>query len=238
MRVLRRSAERFHTETSWLNSRHTFSFGHHFDPRWRGFGNLLVVNDDVVAPGGGFATHGHRDMEIVSYVVEGALAHRDSMGNGATIARGEVQRMSAGTGVRHSEFNASQAGSVRFLQLWFLPTALGLPPSYAQAPIDEAGRRGQLALLAGPAGEGGVVAMNADVRLYGAVLGDGEVVRFDVPAGRGAWVQIVTGAAALDGDALVVGDGAGVVAEPGAPTALRLVGREGGAEVLVFDVVG
>ncbi|MCB9739849.1 MAG: pirin family protein [Deltaproteobacteria bacterium] len=238
MRILRRSAERFHTEISWLNSRHTFSFGHHFDPKWRGFGTLLVLNDDVVAPQGGFATHGHRDMEIVSYVVEGALAHKDSMGNGTTIRRGEVQRMSAGTGVRHSEYNATPGGSVRFLQLWFPPTTLGLQPSYAQASIDENARRGRFALLAGPEGEGGVVSMHADARLYGAILADDEVTTFDVPQGRGVWVQVVTGHVALDGEDLDEGDGVGVLLEPGEPTTLRLAGTRGGAEVLIFDVAG
>lgn len=238
MRVIRRSAERFHTQISWLDSRHTFSFGHHFDPRWQGFGSLLVLNDDRVAPGGGFATHGHRDMEIVSYVVHGALAHKDSMGNGTTIARGEVQRMSAGTGVRHSEYNATPRGEVRFLQLWFPPTALGLPPSYEQAPIDEASRLGAWALLAGPVGAGGVVSMHADARLYGAILRPGEALELALPPGRGGWLQVVQGQVALDDGRLEEGDGLALLPEAEAPTRLQIAGGQGGAEVLLFDVAG
>ena len=238
MRILRRSGERFSTRMAWLASRHTFSFGHHYDPRWRGFGTLLVLNDDVVTPGGGFPTHGHRDMEIVSYVVRGGLAHKDSMGHGTTIVRGEMQRMSAGTGVRHSEYNASQTADARFLQLWFPPVALGLTPGYEQASIDESTRRGRFALLAGPPGEGGVVSMHADARLYGAILAEGEVASFDIPADRGAWVHIVEGAAGVDGEAMAEGDAVGVVPEPGEPRVVRVVGGSGGAEVLIFDVAG
>ena len=240
MRFIRRANERFHTQISWLDSWHTYSFGHHFDPRWQGFGNVLVINDDTVAPGGGFGTHGHRDMEIVSYVVAGALSHNDSMGNGSTIRRGDVQRMSAGTGVRHSEMNAGGPGErVHFLQLWFPPSALGIAPGYEQRAVADADRRGKLALLAAPPGEGGVVSMHADARLLGTLLEDGEAVAHRVAAGRGAWVHIVTGEATVDGEAVSAGDGVGFgfPGEGDGTGVVRIAGGRGGAEILVFDVM-
>ncbi len=239
MQIIRRAHERFHTQISWLDSWHTYSFGHHFDPRWQGFGNVLVINDDTVAPGGGFGTHGHRDMEIVSYVVSGALGHKDSMGNGSTIRRGDVQRMSAGTGVRHSEMNAGGPGeTVHFLQLWFPPSALGIQPGYEQRAVRDEDRRGKLALLAAPPGEGGVVSMHADARLLGALLDDGEAVAHRVGAGRGAWVHIVTGRATVDGAAVAAGDGVGVgfPGEGDGTGVVRIAGGSGGAEILIFDV--
>ncbi len=239
MRIERRAGERFHTEIGWLDSWHTFSFGGHFDPRWRGFGNVLVINDDRVAPGGGFATHGHRDMEIISYVVSGALGHRDSMGNGSTIRRGDIQRMSAGRGVRHSEANAGKGREeVHFLQLWFPPVALGIEPGYEQRAVRDEDRRDKLALLAAPPGEGGVVAVHADARLLGALLGDGAIVMHRVAAGRGAFVHVVTGELLVDGVAFGAGDGVGIEgADLGAEGGVvRIAGARGGAEVLVFDV--
>lgn len=238
MRIIRLSEERFHTQIGWLNSRHTFSFGHHFDPRWRGFGNLLVLNDDTVAPGAGFGTHPHRDMEIVSYVVDGALEHRDSMGTGSVIRRGDVQRMSAGTGVMHSEYNHSKDATVRFLQLWFPPTERGIEPGYEQKAISLQKRRGQLRVLASQTGEAGSVTIHSDARLLGTLLARGESVTHQVQAGRGAWIHVVQGKAMVDGEALGEGDALAIRDEARAVTIEGAGGDDDPlAEVLVFDVL-
>src|SRR5438552_1115086 len=199
MMTLRRAAERGRSELDWLDSRHTFSFADYHDPRWMGFRDLRVINEDRVQPGRGFGTHAHRDMEILTYVIEGEIQHRDSMGNGSIIRPADVQRMSAGTGVTHSEFNPSPAEPVHFLQIWILPEQAGMPPGYEQRkfPVDE--KRGMLRLVASRDGRDGSVTVHQDVDLFAVVLEAGEVVTHPLQHGRHAWIQVVTGAVALDG---------------------------------------
>lgn len=228
---IHRAADRFHTDAGWLDSRHTFSFGHHYDPTREGFRGLRVVNDDRVAPGGGFGTHGHRDMEIVSYVVEGALAHRDSLGTGSVIRPGDVQRMSAGTGIRHSELNPSDTEPVRFLQLWFLPNARGVTPGYEQRAVPAEERRGRLRLLVDPDGADDAVSIHADARLFGALLEPGEEVSHSPADGRHTFVQVVRGAVDVGGVSLAEGDGL-ATSDP-APLTLTATAS---AEVLLFDL--
>ncbi len=208
--ILRPSAERGHADHGWLDTRHTFSFAHYFDPRHMGFRSLRVINDDVVKPGAGFPTHGHRDMEIVTYVVSGALAHKDDTGGAGVIRRGEVQVMSAGTGIRHSEFNASRQEDVRLLQIWILPPRDGLPPSYAQVAVPEAEKRNRLALLAGPEGSGAALPLHQDARVHAALLDAGRSVVHPLLPGRAAWVQVVDGEISVNGTAMRRGDGLAV----------------------------
>lgn len=229
--VVRRSSERGLAEHGWLRSLHTFSFADYHDPRHMGFRALRVINEDRVQPGRGFGAHGHRDMEIVSYVLEGALAHRDSLGTGSTIRPGEVQRMSAGTGVTHSEMNASATEPVHFLQIWILPERRGLPPSYEQKAFAAEERRGALRLVASRDGAEGSVVIHQDVALYATLLKQGERVTHEVRPGRHAWIQVARGAVDLGGERLESGDGAST-SDAGV---LELVGR-GSAEVLVFDL--
>jgi hypothetical protein len=228
---VRRAEDRGHARLDWLESRHTFSFGDYQDPEQTGFSNLRVINEDRVAPAGGFAAHGHRDMEIVSYVLDGALEHRDSMGNGSVMRPGDVQRMSAGTGVRHSEFNASRTEPVHFLQIWLLPNRDGVEPGYDQRHFPEAERRDRLRLLVSPDGRDGSIAAHQDALLYGTLLGDGAVVEHALGATRKGYVHLARGRAELNGTELHAGDGARLADEP----AIRLTGR-GGAEILVFDL--
>ncbi len=219
------------TRTGWLDSRHTFSFAHYRDPQQMGFRSLRVINEDRVVPGAGFPPHGHRDMEIISYVLEGVLEHSDSLGNGTRIRPGEVQRMSAGTGVRHSEFNPSTTEPLHFLQIWILPDQLGLPPSYEQKafPIDE--RRARLRLVAAPAGEHGAVTLHQDARPFTAQLRSGQGVVHAVEPGRGVWFQVVRGIVALNGTEMRAGDGAAVENEG------RIESEaETDAEILLFDL--
>ena len=230
--VLRRSGDRFHTDAGWLDSRHTFSFGGHWDPEHQGFRTLLVINDDRVAGGGGFPTHGHRDMEIVSYVLEGELAHRDSMGNGSVIRPGDVQRMSAGTGVHHSEMNPSRDRPVRFLQIWIQPDRRGLVPSYEQTHFPPEDRRGRLRLVASRDGREGSVTIHQDAAIHAAILGRGERVEHRVAPGRHAWIQVARGAARLDGTALEEGDGART-SDAGT---LAIGGTAPETELLLFDL--
>ena len=192
MIVKRPSEERGQTRLPWLDSRHSFSFGEYYDPRHMGFGALRVINEDWVAPAGGFATHGHRDMEIVTYVIEGALEHKDSLGNGSIIRPGEVQRMSAGTGIRHSEFNPSQTQGVHLLQIWIQPDRQGLQPSYEQKTAPRAARDGRFVRIAGP-GEDAVVGIHQDARILAAEVAPGVAVAHDPGPGRRAWVQVVRG---------------------------------------------
>ncbi len=213
----------------WLLSYHSFSFADYADPAHMGFRALRVINDDVIRPGGGFDTHGHRDMEIITYVVEGALAHRDSTGSSGVLARGDVQYMSAGTGVRHSEVNASKTQDVRLLQIWILPPRRGLPPSYTQRTVADAAKRDTLALIAAPDGP---LSTHQDVRLYASLLGAGATVRHVLTPGRGAWVQVVTGAIAVNGIAMAEGDGLALEDEPEIH-----ITSDGGAEFLLFDLV-
>lgn len=226
-----RAADRGVTDFGWLDSRHTFSFGDYHDPRHMGFRSLRVVNDDRVAAGGGFPTHPHRDMEILSYVLSGTLEHRDSMGNGTAVRPGEWQKMSAGTGVRHSEFNPSRTEPVHFLQIWIQPARKGLPPGYDQRLFPEAEKRGRWRTVASPDGRDGSIVVHQDVLLSAAVLGPGESVRYDLPAGRGAWLHVLRGAVTANGRELSAGDAAAVEGEP----VIEVVGREEG-EVLLFDL--
>src|SRR5581483_11801666 len=195
------------SRTGWLDSRHTFSFADYWDPAQMGFRALRVINEDRVIPGAGFPTHGHRDMEIVTYVLSGALAHKDSLGNGAVIRPGEVQRMSAGTGILHSEFNASKSEGVHFLQIWIVPDRAGLPPGYEQKTFPPAERHGRLRLVAAPDGAEGAVTLHQDARLYLAALGAGERVTHAIAKGRGLWLQVARGIVALDGTEMREGDG-------------------------------
>ena len=228
---IRRGSDRGHRNYGWLDTFHTFSFNDYHDPDFMGFRSLRVVNEDRVAPGEGFGTHPHRDMEIVTYVLSGALAHRDSMGNGSVIRPGEVQRMSAGTGVTHSEFNHDANEKVHFLQIWVLPERKGLSPSYEQRAFPEAGNKGNLRLLASRDGRDGSVTIHQDVSLFVTRLGKGESVAVALAAGRYAWAQVVRGAVTLNGRSLSAGDGAAVSEESG----FTLEGTVP-AEVLVFDL--
>ncbi len=233
MLTVRRAEDRGHADHGWLDTRHTFSFADYRDERFMGFSDLRVVNEDRVAPGQGFGTHGHRDMEILSYVLDGELSHRDSMGNGSIIRPGEVQRMSAGTGVTHSETNASRDRPVHFLQIWILPAERGLPPGYEQRAFPEAERRGRLRVLASPDGRDGSVTIHQDAVMLGAILAPGETVRHAIPAGRVAWVQVARGEVTVNGERLRAGDGLAAVDE----AALAIAGAgSADADVLVFDL--
>ena len=229
MITIRKSNERGHFDHGWLNTFHTFSFADYYDPSNMGFRALRVINEDTVAPGGGFGTHAHRDMEIVTYVLEGGLAHRDSMGNGGVISPGEVQRMSAGTGVRHSEMNASDKDSVHFLQIWIIPERGGITPSYEQKRFEAADRRGRLRLIASPDAREGAVKLHQDVEIYSSLL-DGQNVTHTFKPGRSGWIQVARGEAEVNGHKLVAGDGAAVVDE----RTINIGGR--GSEVLLFDL--
>jgi redox-sensitive bicupin YhaK (pirin superfamily) len=224
------AAARGHTDIGWLDSRHTFSFGEWYDPAHMGFRALRVINDDRVAPGGGFPTHGHADMEIVSYVLEGGLEHKDSIGTGSVIRPGDVQRMSAGTGVRHSEFNASRTEPVHFLQIWIIPDRRGHKPGYEQKNFPEAERSGRLRLVASSDGREGSVTLHQDVALYAGVLDEGQQAKLALAPGRHAWVHVARGGATVNGKRLGEGDGAAVSDE----RALTIDGH--GGEVLVFDL--
>jgi redox-sensitive bicupin YhaK (pirin superfamily) len=231
MIAIRRADERGRTDWGWLDSRHTFSFGEYFDPRHMGFRSLRVINDDRVTPGAGFGTHGHRDMEILSYVLEGGLEHEDSTGGGGVIRPGEIQFMRAGTGVRHSEYNASKTEPVHFLQIWIVPDTTGLRPGYGQQPFDaEAARRG-FVMLASKDGRAGSIQVQQDVSLLVARLGEGEEREHALAPGRHAWLHVARGSVGLGGHDLGEGDGAAASGE----TTVRLVGR-GDAEVLLFDL--
>ena len=228
---LRRAAERGTTRIDWLDSRHTFSFGGYRDPRFVGFHDLLVINEDKVRPGAGFPTHPHRDMEIISYVVDGALAHRDSLGTGSVIRPGEVQRMSAGTGIRHSEFNASTDEAVHFLQIWITPERPDLDPGYEQVTLPPVDGASQLDLIGGPAGGSQAVTIHQDVTLWRASLKPGETMRHPLAAGRAAWVQVVHGHARVNGCEMAAGDGLGMEGEP----EVTMTGTDK-AELLIFDL--
>ncbi len=229
--IIRRAEERGTANFGWLDSRHSFSFGGYYDPRHMGFGPLRVINEDRVAPGGGFPTHPHRDMEIISYVVEGGLAHRDSTGTSSVIRPGDVQRMSAGTGVRHSEYNASESDPVHFLQIWIIPERQGLKPSYEQKTFSADEKRGKLRLVGSQDGRDGSVTIHQDVDLYATLLEPGESVSHRMTAGRGGWVQVIDGALTVNGEALRAGDGVSI---SGADE-LHLE-AQAATEALVFDM--
>jgi redox-sensitive bicupin YhaK (pirin superfamily) len=228
---LRPAHERGHTKVSWLDSAHTFSFNNYYDPRHMGFRQLRVINDDWVQPGAGFGTHSHRDMEIITYVLEGALEHRDSTGNGSVICPGDVQRMSAGTGISHSEYNQSQTAPVHFLQIWILPDQQGLKPGYEQRPFAPAELRGQWHLMAARDGRGDAVTVHQDVDVLVALLEPGERVTYRLQSGRHAWVQVADGGGRLNDVSLKVGDGASV----SNIAALDFVASDR-SEVLLFDL--
>ena len=230
--ILHRPADaRGRADFGWLDSRHTFSFGNYHDPAWMGFGPLRVINEDRVAPGGGFAPHAHANMEILSYVLEGALQHRDSLGTGSVIRPGDLQRMSAGSGITHSEFNASPDASVHFLQIWIQPDRLNISPSYAQRQFPDSERRGVLRLLASPGGADESLTMQQDACVYAALLAPGERVEHALAKGRRAWVQLARGALTLNGQLLAAGDGAGVSED-----AMLVLQASEDAEVLMFDL--
>ena len=230
--VLRKSEQRGRANFGWLDSKHSFSFGHYYDPDHMGFGPLRVINDDRVAPGGGFPTHPHGDMEIISYVLEGALQHKDSIGTGSVIRPGDLQRMSAGTGIRHSEFNASKTDPVHFLQIWIVPEKTGLTPSYEQKTFSAEEKRGKLRLIGSRSGRDGSVTINQDVDLYASILGDGDAISHEVKPGRAVWIQVASGRATLNGQQLSAGDGVAVEASG----RIDLAGTTDEGEVLLFDL--
>jgi quercetin 2,3-dioxygenase len=231
MITIRRGGDRGGAHHGWLDTKHTFSFADYHDPAHMGFRDLRVLNEDRVTPGKGFPTHSHRDMEILSWVLEGELEHRDSMGNGSVIRPGELQRMSAGTGVRHSERNPSSENPLHFLQIWIFPERNGLEPSYEQKEFPEGGRRGRLRVIASPDGRNGSVTIHQDVSLSAALLDGGEKASIAIPPGRSAWVQVARGSVELNGKPLEAGDGAAVSREE----RLELANGKA-AEVLVFDL--
>ena len=230
MNELRRAAERGYVDHGWLRSFHSFSFADYHDPRHMGYGPLRVINEDRVQPGAGFGTHGHRDMEIISYVLEGELAHKDSMGNGSTIVPGDVQRMSAGRGVQHSESNQDKHGVTHFLQIWIEPDVRGIVPEYEQKQFAAAEKRGRLRLIASPDGADGSVRIHQDARVYAGLFDGAEQARHEIPAGRKAYIHMARGAITVNGQRLTAGD------------ALKTDARSldfttgDGAEVLVFDL--
>ena len=231
MMSIRRSNERGYADHGWLKSFHSFSFAEYHDPKFMGFGPLRVINEDRVAPGMGFGTHGHRDMEIISYVLDGELAHRDSMGNGSVIRPGDVQRMSAGRGVMHSEFNHATTQTTHFLQIWIEPNVVGITPSYEEKRFETTDKRGRLRLVASPDGADGSVKIHQDVRVYAGFLDGAETAVLELAPGRRAYVHVARGRVEVNGEALVAGDAAKITDM----TRVALA-RGKGAEVLVFDL--
>lgn len=231
MITVRRSNERGHFDHGWLNTFHTFSFDQYYDPRYMGFRNLRVINEDFVAAGRGFPKHGHRDMEIITYILEGALKHEDSMGNGSVIRPGDVQRMTAGTGVRHSEQNASDNERVHLLQIWILPHTVGLEPGYEQKAFSEDERRDRLRLIASEDGREGSVKVNQDVTLYASILSAGNEIDLKLDERRYAWIQVARGALNVNGEKADQGDGVVAVGETGLK-----IRAEQDAELLLFDL--
>jgi len=232
MMNIRRANERGHADHGWLDSHHTFSFADYYDPAHMGFRALRVINEDRVAPSQGFPRHTHRDMEIVSYVLDGALAHKDSMGTGSTIRPGDVQRMSAGTGVAHSEYNASKTDSVHFLQIWLLPGQRGIAPSYEQKTFTPEEKSGLLRVVASPDGRDGSVTLHTDATLYAGLFGPGQTAKHELATGRHAWVHVARGRARVNGQELAAGDAVALSGEP----AVEVIGSEEMGEVLVFDL--
>lgn len=231
MITLRKSADRGHANFGWLDSHHTFSFGGYHDPAHMGFGPLRVINEDRVAPGGGFAPHGHANMEIVSYVLRGALEHKDSLGTGSVIRPGDVQRMSAGSGIQHSEFNASKTDPVHFLQIWILPDRQNIAPGYAQKHFTVAERSGRLRLVASGAASEDAIGIRQDASIFASLLSTGELVRHDFAAARRGWLQLASGAVKVNGVSLVAGDGAAIQGE----RSIEIL-ADSDAELLLFDL--
>jgi hypothetical protein len=232
MIAVRHAAERGTVNLGWLDSRHTFSFGHYYDPDHMGFGPLRVINEDRVRPGAGFDTHGHQDMEIISYVLEGALEHKDSIGTGSVIRPGDVQVMSAGTGIRHSEFNHSKREPVHFLQIWVLPNRKGLPPRYDQKSFPASEKRDRLRLVGSPDGRDGSIVIHQDAEIYDALLSRDHTVSHALKSGRRGWVQVVSGAVEVNGKTAVAGDGVAVEDE----AVLSITSRSDASEILMFDL--
>ena len=231
MIAIRKSEARGHANHGWLDSYHTFSFANYYDPNYMSFRSLRVINEDIINPGKGFGTHGHQDMEIITYVLEGALEHKDSLGTGAVIKPGEVQRMSAGTGIQHSEFNHSQTDQVHLLQIWLLPDTNGLPPSYEQRDFPVAERHGKLRLVAALDARDGAVKIHQNVDLYAAILDKNSLVSHTLQSNRHAWVQVARGSVLLNGLALEKGDGAAVSDE-----SELVIEATADAEILLFDL--
>ena len=231
MITLRLAGDRGHANHGWLDSFHSFSFADYYDAEHMGFGPLRVINEDRVRPGMGFGTHGHRDMEIISYVLEGQLSHKDNIGNGSVITPGDVQRMSAGRGVMHSEFNPSQSEAAHFLQIWIEPSVRGIPASYEQSRVEAEAKRGRLALIAGPEGSGAAVTIHQDARIYSVLLDGDESVTHALAPGRRAYVHVARGSVELDGVPLSAGDAARIE-----DVAQITLGKGAGAEVLVFEL--
>lgn len=232
MITIRKSAERGLVQMGWLTSYHTFSFGSYYDPNFMGFGALRVINEDRVQPGRGFGTHAHRDMEIISYVLSGQLAHKDSLGTGSVIVPGDVQKMSAGTGIHHSEFNPSDRELVHFLQIWITPNQKDLPPGYEQKNFSLAEKQGKLRLVGAMDGREGALTIHQDVNLYASVLAAGEAVILPLTPARMAWVQVAQGGVWVNDQLLQAGDGAAVQSA----SLVHLEGGTAGGEVLVFDL--
>jgi redox-sensitive bicupin YhaK (pirin superfamily) len=231
MMTIRPAASRGRTAIDWLDSWHTFSFGDYRDPQWRGFRSLRVINDDRVAPGGGFDTHPHRDMEIITWVLSGALEHRDSLGNGSVIRPGDMQRMTAGTGILHSEFNPSPTDEVHLLQIWLFPEARGLTPGYEQKAFSQGDLQNALRLVASRTGRDGSVTIHQDADVFVAALGRGKSLNHELRPGRFAWLQVARGSVEVGGHDLGPGDGVAVSDE----RSLEITGREG-SEIVVFDL--
>ena len=231
MLTIRKANDRGHANHGWLDSHHTFSFADYYDTRHMGFGPLRVINDDTVAGGGGFPPHGHRDMEIISYVIDGALRHQDNMGNGSVIKPGDVQRMSAGPGVTHAEYNASKTEPVHFLQIWIMPQKAGLPAGYEQKYFSDDDKRGKLRLVASPDGADGSVRVQQDARLYATLLGGGAKVTHAFAGGRKGWLHVVKGTAEINGQPLAAGDGVAIDREE----RIAISSADAG-EVLLFDL--
>ena len=231
MITLRRAQDRGHAQHGWLDSWHTFSFGDYYDPKHMGFRSLRVINDDSVAPGKGFPTHSHRDMEIITYVLDGSLEHKDSMGNGSVMKPGDVQRMTAGTGVGHSEFNGSPDEPVHFLQIWVLPEARNLPPGYEQKHFSKEDRRGLLRVVASREGADGAVQVHQDVKLLAGLFGAGDSVSYALPVGRHAWLHVARGKIRVNGHDLQAGD-----AVQASEEAALSLSDASDAEVLPFDL--
>ena len=227
----RRANERGDANHGWLHSRHTFSFANYFDPKWQGFRNLLVINDDRVDAGEGFPTHGHRDMEIVSYVLEGALEHKDSMGTGSVIRPGDVQRMSAGTGVRHSEYNASKTDPVHFLQIWIQPKERSISPGYEQKSFSDDDKRGRLRVIASPNARDGSITIHADAEIHAGIFEDGQRATYEPKSGRSTWIHVASGSVKVGGEKLVEGDAAYATDAD----AITIEG-DGRGEILLFDL--
>lgn len=234
MQQIRRAEQRGQANFGWLDSRHTFSFGSYYDPDHMGFGPLRVINEDHVVPGRGFDTHGHQDMEIISYVLAGTMAHKDSLGTGSEIKPGEVQRMTAGTGVRHSEFNASTDEALDFLQIWIMPEKRGLPPSYEQKSFAQVNKENQLVLVGSRDGRQGSVSIHQDVDLYVSQLHNDQPVHHNLAPSRKLWIQVVRGRVVVNDQRLVSGDGFALENTTTAPLRITLQGEA--AEILLFDM--